>query len=207
MSAPTLIDFDSTPKKIASGVGLHRCAILSDDALYCWGRNNFGQLGISSKDDKYVPTKVELGSMPVQDVSIGAFHTCAVLDDATLRCWGYNWQGQLGLGDAGSGTERTSPTEVTGITSVASVSLGQTHSCAMKEDKSVYCWGDNYYGRVGMPGLALCDQCITTPQGPLTFSTTVKEVMSGGIHSCAVLEGDDPVLGVQLPYWVDLALQ
>jgi len=89
-------------KQISIGSG-HACAILEggdvDGKLQCWGRNEFGKLGIQSKDSgNFLPQMVPLPRKVLQ-VSLGSNHTCVVLEGNELQCWGYNRFGQLGFGD------------------------------------------------------------------------------------------------------------
>jgi len=90
-------------KSIAT-FGQHACAILEDMAVKCWGNGSYGVLGLGSTSvtgsaaPKDVPS-VYLGGHGAQQVATSGTHTCAILDDGTLKCWGYNGYGQLGLGD------------------------------------------------------------------------------------------------------------
>jgi len=88
-------------KSIAVGRD-HACAVLSDGTLKCWGSGGLGQLGLGSTDSTNSAPEsvasVNLGGHSALQVAAGDLHTCAILDDGTLRCWGYNDQGQLGLG-------------------------------------------------------------------------------------------------------------
>ena len=85
---------------VALGGGYnHACALLADGTMRCWGHNIFGQLGdpASVPTGSAVPVTVS-GINGARAITTGAFHTCAVLQDGTLRCWGHNGQGQLGDG-------------------------------------------------------------------------------------------------------------
>ena len=100
-----------------SAGGSHTCAILDDGSLKCWGMDSYGQLGDGgSNTDKNTPVSVSLGTgRTAVAVSAGGYHTCAILDDGSLKCWGYDSHGQLG--DGGSNTNKDTP---------VSVSLGTT---------------------------------------------------------------------------------
>jgi cysteine-rich repeat protein len=100
-------------KALSSDVGLyHACAITDDGALSCWGFAPHGALGLGSVVSSPGPVKyssgggeigttsVDLGGRAAVQVAVGDEHSCAILDDGTLKCWGYNASGQLGLGDA-----------------------------------------------------------------------------------------------------------
>ena len=132
------------PVAISSGV-MHTCAILDDASVSCWGRNNFGQLGDGTYTDRNTPTQTSslgIGRIAVA-ISSGYYHTCAVLDNASVSCWGYNNDG--GLGD-GTNSNRSTPTQTSslgvGRTAVA-ISSGNRHTCALLDDASVSCWGRN----------------------------------------------------------------
>jgi len=80
-------------------------------------------------------------------VSCGTYHTIARKTDGTLWAWGYNWNGQLGLGDT---TDRNTPTKVGTDTNWASVSCGAQHTLAIKTDGTLWAWGYNWNGQLGL---------------------------------------------------------
>ena len=112
----------------------------------CWGRNDEGQLGLGDKTDRTVPTAItDFGTgRTVKSLALGGFHTCAILDDDSVKCWGRNSNGQLGVGDTNS---RSSSTTVDHT--AKSLHLGGYASCAVLDDDSVKCWGWNPQGQVG----------------------------------------------------------
>jgi alpha-tubulin suppressor-like RCC1 family protein len=115
-------------------------------------------------------------------ISLGGRHSCAVLTDGKVMCWGLNSDGNYGqLGD-GTTTTRNTPVEVSGITSASRVSLGYSHSCAVLTSGKVMCWGYNYYGQLG-------DGTTTDRKTPVEVSgiTTASSVFLGYFHSCALL--------------------
>lgn len=87
----------------------------------------------------------------VIEVSVGSDHTCARKTDGTLWCWGKNTDGQLGIGNT---TASTVPVQVTGLAgNVTSVSVGNGHTCARKTDGTLWCWGSNFDGELGIGNL------------------------------------------------------
>ena len=93
-----------TARMIFAG-GNNTCAILDNDELKCWGDNNSGQLGLGDTTDRDEPENaIDLGSgRTARMLAVGTGHTCAILDDDSLKCWGGNSFGQLGLGDVEPG--------------------------------------------------------------------------------------------------------
>ncbi len=132
-----------------SAGGNHTCAIRSDQTLWCWGRNEYGQLGIENTQDQTAPTRVG-GSIPpsFSFVSAGGSHTCATMPNYQLFCWGDNTSGKLGIGTS-KNTPHISPEQLDG-NSWTSVSAGRASTCAIQANNSLYCWGSNEYGQLGL---------------------------------------------------------
>lgn len=135
--------------------GSHACAIASDSRVYCWGNNAFGRLGDG--------TSVSSSSVPVAVVWTGPLsgktaksidsapsggHTCIIAGNNKAYCWGQGSAGQLG-NNATTSTVNT-PVAVTDIgTTLNSISVNGSHSCAVASDNLAYCWGNNNSGRLG----------------------------------------------------------
>ena len=120
--------------------------------MLCWGFNGEGEIGDGTSGPtahKSKPTSV-LGLSSVAQIAVGSYHTCALLADATVRCWGNNSWGQLGDETSGPTAHKSTPAVVKGLSGVAKVALGGNHTCALlKKDGSVLCWGYNAYGQLG----------------------------------------------------------
>ena len=178
-----------TAKAISLGYE-HTCAILDDDSLKCWGNQDSGRLGTTVPNGFFYPVAVNLGTgRTAKAISLGTSHTCAILDDDSLKCWGNNISGKLGDGTI---TNRHSPTPVdlgTGRTAKA-ISLGTSHTCAILDDDSLRCWGNNTYGQMGAG---------TTTRGhpptavDLGVGRTAKAVNPGEWRTCAILDDDSLV--------------
>jgi len=123
----------------------HTCALTADKHVYCWGRNDAGQLGAGHLNESYIPVRAGTLANVVQ-VQSRINHTCALLQDGTVWCWGINADGQLG---DNSTTTRNAPVQVSGITGAVEIAVGTQHACARFGDKSVKCWGRNVDGALG----------------------------------------------------------
>ena len=210
---------DLTAKAIAVGRD-HSCAILSDDSLKCWGSNDSGQLGQGHTDNlgdgsnELGLTKVVLGSvgevsLTVKAVSLGGHHTCAILSDDSLKCWGANSYGQLGQGhtnDLGDEGEEEGETDemgqnllpvalgfAVGVSLTAkAISAGSAHTCAILSDDSLKCWGANSYGQLGQGqtsnfGTRSTNTVDNISPIDLGHNLIVKGVTTGNQYTCAVL--------------------
>jgi alpha-tubulin suppressor-like RCC1 family protein len=126
------------------------CARLSTGVIYCWGKNEQGQLGRNSTLATGLPSVVH-GISTAADVSAGYQHACAVLTDGSVSCWGNNDSGQYGAGYTGS---FPNPIQSQGAGYAKAVSAGQLHSCALRTNGSVQCWGNNSFGQLGIGPVA-----------------------------------------------------
>jgi len=143
-----------TPKKIGtsgawasvSAGGLHTCAVTTGKSLYCWGFNQYGQVGDGTETTPR-PSPRKVGTSGAwTGVSAGYVHTCATSTGKSLYCWGSNFEGQVGDGTT---AERHAPKKIgsSGVWGLADA--GFLHTCAISTGKSLYCWGDNDYGQIG----------------------------------------------------------
>jgi len=129
----------------------HSCALLSDGIVKCWGWNGYGQLGDGTYEDRWVPTPV-LGApvsgiwLKAKAIALGDDHSCALISDGTVKCWGYNYYG--GLGD-GTLENRNIPVEVLNLSGVKALTAGQYHTCGLLSSGVIKCWGGNEYGQLG----------------------------------------------------------
>ena len=187
---------------LTSGYTGFTCGIFSDIALKCWGYNSYGQLGIGSTTNQNTPQTVNLGTgRTAVSVSIGQYHSCAIVDDGSLKCWGRNYYGELGIGGTtGSSTKYTTPQTVnlgTGRTAV-SVSSGQYHTCAILDDGSLKCWGQGTSGQLGIGSTTNQN----TPQlVNLGTGRTAVSISVGIEHTCAILDnGNLNCWGAGYPY-------
>ena len=129
----------------------HTCALLEDGRVMCWGDNAFGELGVGVEHpETYEPVEVTGFPSVVKDIVSGFQHTCAVLEDGCAMCWGNNEDGQIGDGNSGVGLKVGRPVQVLGLPGkVTQIAVGAYNTCAILEDKTVWCWGDNMFGQIG----------------------------------------------------------
>jgi alpha-tubulin suppressor-like RCC1 family protein len=129
--------------ELAAG-GYHTCARQESGAMRCWGRNTSGQLGLGTVEDQPNPQAVKGLNGEVRQIALGQAHTCAVLANNNLFCWGANANGQLG---DNSTTGRPLPV-LTGIF-ISKAALGSYHTCAISMLDEVFCTGANTAGQLG----------------------------------------------------------
>jgi alpha-tubulin suppressor-like RCC1 family protein len=176
----------------------HSCAIKTDGTLWCWGYNNFGQLGDGTDGN----TGVNMRSTPVQAgastlgnavaaVALGgdntnslSGHSCARKTDGTLWCWGGNAQGQLGDGTTANKSTPVQAGASTLGSNVAEVAVGLLHACARKIDGALWCWGFNGNGQLGDGTTA--NKSTPVQAGASTLGNAVAKVALGNGHSCAL---------------------
>ena len=175
----------------------HACAILDNGDLKCWGRDEFGQLGDGgSNTDINAPssTAIDLGTgRTAVAVDAGDSHTCAILDNGDLKCWGYDFNGQLG--DGGSNTDTNAPSSTainlgSGRTAVA-VSAGGQHTCAILDNGDLKCWGRDNNGQLGDGGSNANTNAPSSTAINLGTGRTAVAVVAGQEHTCVILDNGD----------------
>jgi alpha-tubulin suppressor-like RCC1 family protein len=131
---------------LAAG-GRHTCALIETGALKCWGQNQRGQLGDGTTADRVVPVNVAELSTGVMALAAGWQHSCALMLNGSIKCWGNNGNGQLGIGNL---LLKVTATDVAWIpTAAVAVAAGREHTCALLADNAVRCWGDDEQGQLG----------------------------------------------------------
>ncbi len=177
-NSPTYIPLLAGVKEISYGIG-SACALYANKTVSCWGRNSYGQLGDGTTTSRLTPVAVQ-GLSNVESISLSYNHACAKLSNKTVKCWGLNSNGQLGDGTT---TNRSTPVSVQGLSNVESIRAGGlSNTCAILTDKTVKCWGNNYYGQLG-------DGTTTNRSIPVSVQglTNTQSIHIGGFHACALL--------------------
>jgi alpha-tubulin suppressor-like RCC1 family protein len=175
---------------VAAGYN-NACALLIGGGVKCWGLNTVGQLGNNSLTSSSVAVDVCADSTctaaltGATAIAVGQTHSCALMSDSGVKCWGYNWYGELGNGASGTSSNRTTPVDVIGgngkaLSGVQAISAGQDFTCAIST-QGTYCWGTNADGELG----------IATSTGKTAVPTAVSLPPSTSLaslsqHACAV---------------------
>lgn len=205
------VDLGGPARSITVG-GNQSCALLTSGDVKCWGYGGDATLGQGNPDDiGDQPGEMGVNLPPVQlgtgrkavALTAGAFHTCALLDDGSVKCWGDNFYGQLGQGDQdnrgdGPGEMGNSlpPVDLgTGRTATA-ISAGRSHTCALRADSSLVCWGNGDSGRLGTGNPStigddrdeMGDDLVPVDLGT---DRTATAVSAGRAHTCALLDTGD----------------
>jgi alpha-tubulin suppressor-like RCC1 family protein len=159
----------------------HTCALTAGGAVKCWGYNLNGELGNGATADSVTPVGVYGLASGVTMIDAGDDHTCAVMVQGGVRCWGYNASGQLG--DSTS-VSRSVPVGVKGLSGeVMAVATGWGHTCALLIDGSPLCWGSNIYGQLGS---GVSAEIRFSPADVAGLARSAETVRAGGGQSCAL---------------------
>lgn len=173
---------------IAAG-GNHSCALTAAGAVFCWGENEYGQLGDGTTVDRSAPVAVPSLTSGVAAIAVGGNHTCALSVSGAVKCWGSNRYGQLGNGLTSGLFPNPTPIDVSGLSSgVTAIIAGGVHTCVISADGAAKCWGWNRYGQVGA-GQA-CGSICTVPTQVVGLTSGVLALDAGDLHTCAIIDGD-----------------
>ncbi len=224
------VDLGAAVRAIVAG-DTHTCGLGFDGAVRCWGQGSSGQLGYGDDDDigaeqtpheRYsqlpgggvVPLFGDEPVVPVVQLTAGAAHTCALLENQTVRCWGNNSYGQLGSGKSGDigddADEHAVEVDIGSPLGVDEVVAGDWHTCVKLRVTAdtpgeIRCWGRNSAGQLGYGDPAIQTIGLTeTPAefyaehglGPVQFQAPgedyqVTHLAAGESHTCALLDPDE----------------
>ncbi len=199
-------NFQASFASISAGFR-HTCALNTAGAAFCWGNNDFGQLGVGvtgGLSDAPIPVA---GGLAFQSISSGGDHTCGLTLGGTAYCWGSNAAGQLGLGSIGGGS--SVPTPVSGGLSFSRISASSGgslpnpdsplllpfkvaggHTCGLTTAGAIFCWGDNRDLQLGRGPVSGGSTPSGTPQqvgaGQVPAGVTFISVTTGVRHGCGV---------------------
>jgi alpha-tubulin suppressor-like RCC1 family protein len=189
--------------QVASGES-HTCALVEGGKVKCWGLNNAGQLGLGDTQSRGNQPGQMGQSLPAVDlgtgltataIAVGGNHTCALLSNATVKCWGYNANGQLGQGDT---MNRGDMPGQMGNNLIAinlgtnavpqAVVAGGNHTCALLAGGKVKCWGFNNIGQLALADKVNRGDAPNQMGDALPFArlgtVSVVQLALGDSHGC-----------------------
>ena len=172
-------------RQIAVGMS-HVCALNDLGEVTCWGDNTLGQLGNSDATVTRSSSPIKILGLSAVEIFAGRDHTCALIDNGTVNCWGSNSNGQLGTGDT-SYPMSVAPRLAVGITNATHITSGAMHACAIVDSGSVKCWGAGAKYRLGLPS-SYGQSDVPTPTIVSGLSgLTAVGISAGTSQSCALL--------------------
>ena len=209
-------NFSNPVLEVGSGSGLlnditqvsagksHTCALTNNEKVVCWGSGGSGQLGNDtlsiSEQPQYVVGTNGSGTLGyVQQISTGDDHTCALLNNGSVFCWGDGGSGRLGGGDYSDYQTPKQVKDVGGtafLTGIAQISAGGEHTCALRKNGRVVCWGDGFVGQLGNGSKPVRQKTpvkVLEPAGTSGELKNISQISLGGEHTCA-LKNDGRVL-------------
>ena len=200
----------ATPSAVSGGrqfaslaVGANfACALTAAGTTYCWGGNEYGQLGDSTDANacseiggfgRAAPVAV-LGGKTFTSVYAGGFHVCALDADGRAFCWGWNGFGQLAVGPyEGAGAHRSAPAPAADSIRFLSLGLGALHTCGISTDSITYCWGFNDRAQSGIDSISpdRCGGGSVCSTRPIAIDSRFRfiAVTAGRAHSCGLTSG------------------
>lgn len=202
----------TSPAPRVTAGGYHTCALLEAGGIKCWGYNGDGELGVGDtafRGDQAGEMGVALpmvslgtASSDAWEISSGVYHSCAILHDGRVKCWGYNPDGRLGLGDTRD--RGVAPGDMgdalpyvdlgTGRTAKL-IAAGADHTCALLDNDRIKCWGANSYGQLGTGngnwyGYLGGQMGNNLPYVDLGTGRTAKRIAATESRTCAILDDD-----------------
>lgn len=193
---------DARAIQVSAGV-VHTCALFEGGGVRCWGDGTFGKLGypgvaeVVDSDALAGLPEIELGGDTIQ-VSVGKSHSCALLDEGSVRCWGRGGDGQLGYGDELNIGDDEAPGSAGPVmldSAAIQVGAGENHTCALLENAKVYCWGAGTNGQLGYGNDdTIGDNEHPMEAGPVLLGGDATRIDAGHLHTCAILAGNEEVL-------------
>ena len=166
------------------------CALSSTGAAYCWGQNNYGQLGNNNGIvDSSVPVAVYtagvLSGVTLTQIVTGVASSCALSSTGAAYCWGYDGYGGLGNGTTSAGAQST-PVLVSGGRTLTQISAGYYGACALTGTGAAYCWGYNFYGELGNNSTTNSNVPVAVNTAGVLSGVTLVQITVGGYTTCAL---------------------
>lgn len=146
-SPAAVANLDVDVVAISAG-GATTCAVVADGSVYCWGNNQYGQIGDGTTERRLTPARVT-GLANATSVSASSAHVCATSGAGTVVCWGWEYHGRLGNGAGSVNGYQMTPVEVSLVAPATQIATGGDFGCARLTTGRIACWGGNDYGQLG----------------------------------------------------------
>ena len=192
--------------QVSTGTG-HACALTSGGSVVCWGYGDSGQLGNGANSNKEHPVYVKSADGSSANLSgivqivAGSGHTCALTSMGSVKCWGENTVGELGIGTAGNNDNAprdvvTSSTDTNPLTDIVQISSGNGYSCVLTSGGNVKCWGIGSFGRLGNDCSPSCTSedipvDVVASDGNSSLLSGIVQISAGSFHACALTSGGE----------------
>lgn len=206
MAALPPVDLGPGASATALAVGVdHTCVILDGGDVKCWGNNTAGALGLGDTRNRGAADADMGGNLPTVDlgtgrtataIAAGFRHTCALLDDGSVKCWGLGNSGQLGNdmisqigGSSGQMGDALAPVDLGPGRYATAISAGSSHTCAILDNGTAKCWGSGRFGRLGTDGTrnqGNSDATTMANLGPIPLPGAPTQLVAGDSHTCAL---------------------
>ena len=160
-------------REIKSGIDFS-CTLTTSGLVFCWGANNYGQLGRGATSTSGATASQVQGLTDAVSMAVGPYHACVVKSSGMLSCWGYNAGNMF---SSGGPSFIASPLEITSLGVVQSVSVGSAGTCVVKSNQKVYC--------IGAFGTVLTMNTFTEISGITDASNSISV---GGNHACSLTQ-------------------
>ena len=153
---PIKVEIPQSKSVSFMGVGeYHGCAVMTDNTLWCWGRNDHGEIGVgnrSTSNSEIIKKPIQIDMQfysPIIAIDLGKESTCTLHDDGSLNCWGENADGEIGNGLIGGDTSSPVSIQLDGGVTATGITSGYRSKCATASDGTVQCWGYNGDSQLG----------------------------------------------------------
>lgn len=189
-------DDSAIAASIATGENFS-CSVMANSTVSCWGSNDEGQLGRNDLVDDDTPGSVVMPAAPVipyyglQAVTAGKDHACALTATGNVDCWGSNVYGQLGDGNSGGGVYSALGVRVVdasdnALSGIVAIDAGERHTCAVKSNGDLYCWGANSDGQLGTGNTSDSAKATLVQAASSVDFADTHSVSAGKAHTCAL---------------------